>query len=237
MAMDNWSSLRKLLIMVLVLLSYHYAHRNSGLVFDVLIFLLCSLGLVFRQMNISVPDKTSSLSSSSSPSSSSSSSASSASSSSSSSSSTSSTSSPSISSSSSTSASPSLSSFSKGLLYEVFISFRGEDTCKNFTGHLHEALTKAGINAFIDDELRRGEVITTELVWAIQGSRISIIVFSRRYLVSSWCLEELFKIMECRRTLGQLVLPIFYDVDPSHVRKQTGSFAQSFLKHIDEKKV
>ncbi|XP_070665612.1 disease resistance protein RUN1-like isoform X2 [Malus domestica] len=215
-AMDNWLSLGKLLIMVLVLLSYHYAHRNSGLVFDVLIFLLCSLGLVFRQMNISVPDKTSS-----SPSSLSSSS----------------TSSPSISSSSSSSASPSLSSFSKGSLYEVFISFRGEDTRKNFTGHLHEALTKAGINAFIDDELRRGEDITTELVQAIQGSRISIIVFSRRYSDSSWCLEELVKIMECRRMLGQLVLPIFYDVDPSHVRKQTSSFAQSFLKHTDEKKV
>nr|XP_028945998.1 disease resistance protein TAO1-like [Malus domestica] len=214
-AMDNWLSLGKLLIMVLVLLSYHYAHRNSGLVFDVLIFLLCSLGLVFRQMNISVPDKTSS-----SPSSLSSSS----------------TSSPSISSSSSSSASPSLSSFSKGSLYEVFISFRGEDTRKNFTGHLHEALTKAGINAFIDDELRRGEDITTELVQAIQGSRISIIVFSRRYSDSSWCLEELVKIMECRRMLGQLVLPIFYDVDPSHVRKQTSSFAQSFLKHTDEKR-
>nr|CDK13059.1 TIR-NBS-LRR disease resistance protein [Malus domestica] len=220
--MDNWSSLGKLLIMVLVLQSYHYAHRNSGLVFDVLIFLLCSLGLVFRQMNISVPDKTSSLSSSSSSPSSSTSS---------------STSSPSISSSSSSSASPSLSSFSKGSLYEVFISFRGEDTRKNFTGHLYEALTKAGINAFIDDELRRGEDITSELVQAIQGSRISIIVFSRRYSDSSWCLEELVKIMECRRTLGQLVLPIFYDVDPSHVRKQTGSFAQSFLKHTDEKKV
>nr|CDK13060.1 TIR-NBS-LRR disease resistance protein [Malus domestica] len=187
-------------------------------------------------MNISVPDKTSS-SSSSSPSSSSSSSASSASSSSSSSSTASSTSSPSISSSSSSSASPSLSSFSKDSLYEVFISFRGEDTRKNFTGHLHEALTKAGINAFIDDELRRGEDITTELVRAIQGSRISVIVFSRRYSDSSWCLEELVNIMECRRTLGQLVLPIFYDVDPSHVRKQTGSFAQSFLKHTDEKKV
>ncbi|CAN6714758.1 unnamed protein product [Malus baccata var. baccata] len=230
--MDNWSSLGKLLTMVLVLLSYHYAHRNSGLVFDVLIFLLCSLGLVFRQMNISVPDKTSS-----SPSSSSSSSASSTSSSSSSSSTASSTSSPSISSSSSSSASPSLSSFSKDSPYEVFISFRGEDTRKNFTGHLHEALTKAGINAFIDDELRKGEDITTELVRPIQGSSISVIVFSRQYSDSSWCLEELVKIMECRRTLGQLVLPIFYDVDPSHVRKQTGSVAQSFLKHTDEKKV
>ncbi|CAN6575412.1 unnamed protein product [Malus baccata var. baccata] len=224
--MDIWSSLGKLLTLVLVIVSNHFAAPNSGLVFDVLIFLLCSLGLFFSQMNISVPDKTSSSSSLSSSASYSSSSSSS-----------SSTSSPSISFSSSSSAYPSLSSFSKGSLYEVFISFRGEDTRKNFTGHLQEALTKAGINSFIDDELRRGEDITTELVRAIQGSRISIIVFSRRYSDSSWCLEELVKIMECRRTLGQLLLPIFYDVDPSHVRKQTGSFAQSFLKHIDEKKV
>jgi hypothetical protein len=39
------------------------------------------------------------------------------------------------------------------------------------------------------------------------------------------------KIMECRRTVRQLVLPIFYDVEPSDVRHQTGSFAQAFLKH------
>ncbi|TQD88333.1 hypothetical protein C1H46_026077 [Malus baccata] len=221
--MDIWSSLGKLLTLVLVLVSYHFAARNSGLVFDVLIFLLCSLGLVFRQMNVSVPDKASS-SSSSSPASSSSSS--------------SSTSTSSPSSSSSSSASLSSSSSSKGSLYDVFISFRGGDTRKNFTGHLYEAVTKAGINAFIDDEeLKKGEELTTAFERAIQGSKISIIVFSRRYANSSWCLEELVKIMECRRNPGQLVLPIFYDVDPSHVRKQTGSFGQSFREHIDEKKV
>lgn len=39
------------------------------------------------------------------------------------------------------------------------------------------------------------------------------------------------KIMECRRTVRQLVLPIFYDVDASDVRNQTGSFAEAFAKH------
>ncbi|KAB2637392.1 TMV resistance protein N-like [Pyrus ussuriensis x Pyrus communis] len=82
-----------------------------------------------------------------------------------------------------------------------------------------------------------GEELTTAFERAIQGSKISIIVFSRQYANSSWCPEELFKIMECRRTLGQLVLPIFYDINRSHVRKQTGSFGQSFQDHIDEKKV
>ncbi|CAL2236091.1 unnamed protein product [Prunus armeniaca] len=121
---------------------------------------------------------------------------------------------------------------SKQWIYDVFLIFRGEDTRKNFTGHLYMALKEAGINAFIDyNELRRGEDITAELVQAIQGSRISVIVFSRRYADSGWCLEELVKIMECRRTVRQMVLPIFYDVDPSDVRKQNGCFGQAFEKH------
>ncbi|VVA40937.1 PREDICTED: TMV resistance [Prunus dulcis] len=64
-------------------------------------------------------------------------------------------------------------------------------------------------------------------------SRISVIVFSRSYANSSWCLDELVKIMECKRTLRQMVFPIFYDVDPSDVRKQTDSFGEAFVKHAD----
>jgi hypothetical protein len=116
--------------------------------------------------------------------------------------------------------------------YDVFLSFRGEDTRKNFTDHLYFALRDAGINTFRDDnELRIGEDLASELLSAIQGSKISVIVFSRNYAESRWCLEELVKIMECRRTVRQLVLPIFYDVEPSDVRHQMGSFAQAFLKH------
>ncbi|XP_021813532.1 TMV resistance protein N-like [Prunus avium] len=126
------------------------------------------------------------------------------------------------------------SSSSKHWTYDVFLSFRGEDTRKNFTGHLHMALKDAGTNVFIDDdELRRGEDISAELVRAIEMSRISVIVFSRSYATSSWCLEELVKIMECKRTLRQMVFPIFYDADPSDVRKQTGSFGEAFVKHSD----
>ena len=31
--------------------------------------------------------------------------------------------------------------------------------------------------------------------------------------------------------MGIIVLPIFYNVDPSNVQKQTGTFAQAFAKH------
>ncbi|XP_070021903.1 disease resistance protein Roq1-like isoform X2 [Nicotiana sylvestris] len=116
--------------------------------------------------------------------------------------------------------------------YEVFLSFRGEDTRKTFTGHLYSKLCDDGINTFIDDEeLRKGDVISSKLEKAIEESRISIIVFSRNYASSSWCLNELVKILECKEKLKQMVLPIFYDVDPSEVRKQTGLFGEALAKH------
>ncbi|KAL6297318.1 hypothetical protein ACE6H2_005460 [Prunus campanulata] len=116
--------------------------------------------------------------------------------------------------------------------YDVFLSFRGEDTRKNFTDHLYCTLIDNRVNAYIDEkELPRGENISEELKQAIEQSRISVIVFSNGYADSTWCLEELEKIMECRRRLEQVVLPIFYDVDPTHVRKQTGSFAKAFQTH------
>ncbi|XP_007226918.1 disease resistance protein RML1A isoform X3 [Prunus persica] len=130
------------------------------------------------------------------------------------------------------SSSSSPSSSSKRWKYQVFLSFRGEDTRKGFTGHLHAALSDDGIRTFLDDnELKRAEFIKTQLEQAIDGSMISIIVFSKRYAESSWCLDELVKIMECRERLGQKVIPLFYNVDASDVRKQTGRFAQAFEKH------
>ncbi|XP_050142704.1 disease resistance protein RUN1-like [Malus sylvestris] len=118
--------------------------------------------------------------------------------------------------------------------YDVFLSFRGEDTRNGFTSHLHAALQGRGFDAFIDeDNLKRGGEIKPELLRAIEESRISVIVFSKSYAESRWCLDELVKIMECRERLEQQVLPIFYHVDPSHVRKQEGCLARAFQKYED----
>ncbi|XP_059627257.1 disease resistance protein RPV1-like [Cornus florida] len=116
--------------------------------------------------------------------------------------------------------------------YEVFLSFRGEDTRKNFVDHLFTALSRRGIYTFKDDQqLRRGENISLALLKAIEESRFALIVFSRNYASSKWCLDELVKIIECKKTMGQTVVPVFYDVDPSEVRKQTGSFGSAFEIH------
>ncbi|RXH92580.1 hypothetical protein DVH24_033476 [Malus domestica] len=133
------------------------------------------------------------------------------------------------------------SSSSKRWMHDVFLSFRGEDTRNNFTGHLcirggciegqltSRTSMNAGVNVFIDNQLKRGK--KKQQNWCRQSEGL-------RFLSSSsqigWCLQHLVEIMDCRRTLGQIVLPVFYDVDPSH----TGaSFAQAFQKHEDTDKV
>lgn len=124
------------------------------------------------------------------------------------------------------------SSISNSWVYDVFMSFRGEDTRKHFTGHLYTALHRAGVRTFRDsEEVGKGEDISASLMGAIQGSRISLVVFSENYADSIWCLDELLHIMACRETLGQMVFPIFYHVEPSVVRRQTGTFAAAFQKH------
>ncbi|KAL6315878.1 hypothetical protein AAG906_012214 [Vitis piasezkii] len=102
--------------------------------------------------------------------------------------------------------------------YDVFLSFMGEDTRHNFTDHLYRALNRKGF-------------IAPELLKAIEESRICLIILSKNYARSRWCLEELVKIMEWRQSMGQLVFPIFYHVDPSDVRRQTGSYEQAFERH------
>ena len=116
--------------------------------------------------------------------------------------------------------------------YDVFLSFRGEDTRNNFTDHLYAALDRKGIWTFRDDKrLEKGTTISTELLNAIEKSKFTIIVLSINYASSSWCLDELVKIVECKEKAGLTVLPVFYGVDPSDVRRQTGSFAEAFAKH------
>ena len=69
-----------------------------------------------------------------------------------------------------------------GYRYDVFLSFRGEDTRRTFTDHLYTALNNAGFLTFRDDdELERGEDIKPGLQKAIRQSRTSVVVFSKDY--------------------------------------------------------
>ncbi|XP_059455252.1 disease resistance protein RPV1-like [Corylus avellana] len=172
-------------------------------------------------------------------------------------------------------------SFTHTCTYDVFLSFRGEDTRNNFTAHLCTALRQKGINTFMDDNLRSGDEISLTLLKAIEESKISIItrkylqqlyrssmrglnregintyidnyprrgdtispahlkniekskisviIFSQNYVSSSWCLDELTIILECRKMKGQIVLPVFCDVDPSEMQHQSKSVGEAFAE-------
>lgn len=104
--------------------------------------------------------------------------------------------------------------------YDVFVSFRGEDIRHNFLGHLIRALYRKQIHAFVDDKLKRGDHISPSLLESIEGSFISLVIFSENYASSPWCLEELLKIIECNEKYKQIIIPVFYKVDPTNVRHQ-----------------
>ncbi|MCI21876.1 TMV resistance protein N-like, partial [Trifolium medium] len=124
------------------------------------------------------------------------------------------------------------SSINNTFTYDVFLSFRGIDTRYTFTGHLHKALHDKGIITFIDDNhLKKGDQITPSLLKAIENSRIAIIILSKNYASSSFCLQELCKILDCVTEKGVLVWPIFYDVEPSNLRKLSGSFGEAMAVH------
>ncbi|KAI5315255.1 hypothetical protein L3X38_044431 [Prunus dulcis] len=109
--------------------------------------------------------------------------------------------------------------------YDVFLSFRGEDTRDAFTSHLHAALRRKNIDTYIDNRLERGDEIAPALLKAIERSKIALVIFSEDYASSTWCLKELVHILGCKKSHGQIVIPIFYCIDPSHVRKQQGTCA------------
>ena len=100
----------------------------------------------------------------------------------------------------------------------------------DFTSHLNGILKLKGIHTFINDELPRGEEISTKLLEAIRSSRSSIIVFSENYASSRWCLDELVEILECKEN-GQMVLLVFYKVDPLEVCNQRGKFGVALAKY------
>ncbi|CAA7023951.1 unnamed protein product [Microthlaspi erraticum] len=119
--------------------------------------------------------------------------------------------------------------------FHVFPSFHGADVRRGFLSHLHNFFASKGIKTFKDQEIERGNTIGPELVKAIRESRMSIVLLSTNYASSSWCLDELVEILRCKEDLGHMVMTLFYNVDPSSVRKQKGDFGSAFMKTCEGK--
>ncbi|CAN6847185.1 unnamed protein product [Brassica oleracea] len=120
------------------------------------------------------------------------------------------------------------SSSSRTWRYRIFASFHGAYVRKTFLSHLRKQFNYNGITMFDDQGIEKSQTISPALTRAIMESKISIVVLSKKYASSSWCLDELLQILKCKEDAGQIVMTIFHGVDPSDVRKQTGEFGIAF---------
>lgn len=127
-------------------------------------------------------------------------------------------------------------SFGGRFQYDVFSSFRGEDTRNNFTGLFHYILDLHGIRAYFDEQdLDKGEKID-KILQVMGRSRIFLPIFSKNCAESKRCLKEVAKMVECCFDGGheRRIIPVFFDVDPTNVRHQSGPFEDAFQKHEKE---
>ncbi|XP_048318855.1 disease resistance protein Roq1 isoform X1 [Ziziphus jujuba] len=131
------------------------------------------------------------------------------------------------------------SSFSSPWEYDVFLSFKEEDTGKSFTDHLYNALRQKGIFTFRDDDQKLGSLVPSK---AIEESRFAIVVFSENYASSTRCLDVLVKIVECKKDLRlEAVFLVLYHMDPTQLIDESGkaSFAerlQIFKDNVEKAK-
>lgn len=125
---------------------------------------------------------------------------------------------------------PVLSPLPSSCTHQIFTSFCGVDVRKSFLSHMLVVFRNKGITPFTDNEINSDMSIVLELNEAIKRSRISIVLISYKYASSTCCLDELVLIMKCRKELSQTVIPIFYEVEPSDVKRQSGYFGSVFEK-------
>ncbi|XP_024637177.1 disease resistance protein RPP4 [Medicago truncatula] len=106
----------------------------------------------------------------------------------------------------------------KRKIYDVYLSFYDEDS-RSFVLSIYTALTsKPGVVVFWEDqwfgsEDRSSKQPSNSALNVIEDCEIAVIIFSKNYTKSRWCLQELEKITQCcqRTTDGLIFLSVFYD--------------------------
>lgn len=114
--------------------------------------------------------------------------------------------------------------------HDVFLSFRSEDTGNGFTNYLYNALEEKGIITFRYDHRKTNTSLGP--FQAIEESRFAIVVFSKNYASSTRCLDQLAKIFECMNKPGLTVYPVFYHMNPTHVKEHFAKHEQVFRDNM-----
>ncbi|KEH29010.1 disease resistance protein (TIR-NBS-LRR class) [Medicago truncatula] len=128
--------------------------------------------------------------------------------------------------------------------YNVYLSFCDEDS-RSFVLGIYTAFTsEPDVVVFWEDqwfesEDRRSKQPSDSTLNVIGDCEIVVIVFSKNYFNSRWCLQELEKITQCcQRTMdGLIVLPVFYDGVYSSdkiVRVPRDTYVDAFHDYVDK---
>ncbi|KAH7430937.1 hypothetical protein KP509_08G021500 [Ceratopteris richardii] len=113
--------------------------------------------------------------------------------------------------------------------YDVFICHWHEDTQRNVVSVLRGMLLCKSITPFVGGYGKEdgGSALDSDIIQAIENSRVHVIFLSPNFVRSKRCLEEVFRIMKIQGSPGTsdasrkpTVVPIFYDTEPSTVRYQ-----------------
>jgi len=92
--------------------------------------------------------------------------------------------------------------------YDVLINFSGDDIQRKFVSHLDSALCAVGFTTFLHHENAVKSMHIQQPILNI--CRVAIVVFTKRYSESAWCLNQLQQIIQCHQTYGRHVLMYFF---------------------------
>jgi len=110
--------------------------------------------------------------------------------------------------------------------YDVLINCDGEEIGRKFVSHLDSVLSTVGLTTLLHYD---NAVKSTHIQQPILNlCRIVIVVFTKTYSESAWCLHQLQQIIEWHQTYCRHVLPVYYEIQPSDVRLQKGDFGKAF---------
>ena len=117
-------------------------------------------------------------------------------------------------------------------MYDVLINFSGEEIEKKFVSHLDSVLSAVGFTTFLHHENAMKSTHIQEPI--LELCRVAIVVFTKTYSESAWCLHQLQQIIQWHQTYFRHVLPIYYEIEPSDVRLQKGDFGKAFKATVHQ---
>ncbi len=118
---------------------------------------------------------------------------------------------------------------------DLFISHASEDK-NDFVRPLAELLKKYGVDVWYDEfELRIGKSLSRSIDLGIANSNFGLIVLSEAFFTKNWTEYELKSLNSYEVESGDVLLPVWKDVDAKKVRSFSPYLADKFALTTDNK--